>query len=379
MQSYLQALQSDHQEVTNLIESISNRVKRRDLEGLLESVSRAVELRGDRADLRTLLTQLTQRQEKLIRQRDEAYHQSKRLLDQGRAKEALELVHTVKATDLRRTDLELKRRLEQAVQAEEELAALLKAAKADNVLEPEEVLALLAGAEKCLRRNPHHEKISALREKWIQRIQRTPEAYSDQLWASLPKSVLRTLPPSILAELPQNVLAGLPSDVLATLPSDVLAELPDIVLQDLPIEVVRKDNAYGEGTKSSGSNRRLLIGLSAGGGALVIALLTWMLWPDAPATPPASVVTGDARQSTDGFTLAGIGMGQLFYSALLLLIICTPVILCVKDAHSWTDAEEAIKASIILSLIIDPIPIFLYVRAYYPYLELADLVNFMLR
>ena len=209
MQSYLQALQSDHDEVTGLIEAISNCVKRRDLDGLLEPVSRAVELRGDRADLRTLLTQLTERQEKLIRQRDEAYHQSKMLLDQGRAKEALELVHTIKASYLRLSDLpdlEFKRRLERVVKAEEELAALVKASKAHNVLEPEEVVAMLAGAEECLRGNPSHEKIKALREQLIQRILSAPDAYSGQQLASLPNYVLKTLSPSILAKLPKNVL-----------------------------------------------------------------------------------------------------------------------------------------------------------------------------
>ena len=39
----------------------------------------------------------------------------------------------------------------------------------------------------------------------------------------------------------------------------------------------------GKGKKSSGQNRGLLIGLSAGGGVLVVALLTWMFWPAGPA------------------------------------------------------------------------------------------------
>ena len=38
----------------------------------------------------------------------------------------------------------------------------------------------------------------------------------------------------------------------------------------------------GKGKKSKSSNRGLLIGLSAGGGVLVVGLLTWLLWPAAP-------------------------------------------------------------------------------------------------
>ncbi|MFM9960134.1 MAG: WD40 repeat domain-containing protein [Planctomycetaceae bacterium] len=47
--------------------------------------------------------------------------------------------------------------------------------------------------------------------------------------------------------------------------------------------VSRKGKINGKGKKSSGSNRGLLIGLSAGGGVLLVALLTWMLWPAGPA------------------------------------------------------------------------------------------------
>ncbi len=47
--------------------------------------------------------------------------------------------------------------------------------------------------------------------------------------------------------------------------------------------VSRKSSVKGKGKKSKSSNRGLLIGLSAGGSVVVVALLAWMLWPAAPA------------------------------------------------------------------------------------------------
>ena len=75
-----------------------------------------------------------------------------------------------------------------------------------------------------------------------------------------------------------------------------------------------KSTARGKGSKkgkmSSGSNRGLLIGLGAGGGLLVVALLAWLLWPvnpdvvaEAPAanaveTPATSGASGTASNAT---------------------------------------------------------------------------------
>ncbi len=69
-------------------------------------------------------------------------------------------------------------------------------------------------------------------------------------------------------------------------------------------EVSRKSTGKGKGKKSKSSNRGLLIGVSAGGGVLVIALLSWMLWPEAPAAnvagdPPANQEQTPAPASGD--------------------------------------------------------------------------------
>jgi hypothetical protein len=83
---YLEQLEIDWAESEELIKTISDRVKRRDLKGLLEQVERAVELRGDRADLQKLVGQLREREEKRRQQRDEACNEAKRLFNTGDGK-----------------------------------------------------------------------------------------------------------------------------------------------------------------------------------------------------------------------------------------------------------------------------------------------------
>ncbi len=78
---YLQQLESDRSESDELIKTISDRVKRRDLKGLLKQVERAFELRGDRTDLDKLAGQLREREKKRRQQRDEACNSSTRLFD----------------------------------------------------------------------------------------------------------------------------------------------------------------------------------------------------------------------------------------------------------------------------------------------------------
>ncbi|MEO2036848.1 MAG: hypothetical protein ABGZ35_32635 [Planctomycetaceae bacterium] len=54
-----------------------------------------------------------------------------------------------------------------------------------------------------------------------------------------------------------------------------------------------KRAAASGGKKSSGSNRGLIIGLSAGGGLLVIALLALAFWPEKPSPEVADASNGD--------------------------------------------------------------------------------------
>ncbi len=71
--------------------------------------------------------------------------------------------------------------------------------------------------------------------------------------------------------------------------------------------VSRKRKGQGKGKKSSGSNRGLLIGLSAGAGMLVVAVLVWLLWPDPGEDNVAADPSGtevETEKLTDPVTVA---------------------------------------------------------------------------
>jgi serine/threonine protein kinase/formylglycine-generating enzyme required for sulfatase activity len=184
--SYLVRLVSDQQESEELIATISERVQRRDLDGLLEQVDRAVELRGDRADLQKLQTQLHDRRDKRlqqrderIKQRDEASLEATRLFDIGDAKGALTMIQSVPSEDLRSSDEPLRRQLENIVAAEDKLTTLVQESKADGVLDPDEVAAMWQAANDYLKMNPRHEKIAGLQQQLEARIQKAPAKYAD--------------------------------------------------------------------------------------------------------------------------------------------------------------------------------------------------------
>jgi WD40 repeat protein/serine/threonine protein kinase len=192
MSELLQRVDSDERESQELLKTIDARVQRDDLDGLLEQVTRAVELRGDRKDLQKLKTQLADRQAKLIRRRNEVFAEAGKLLQRGEAEEALAIIGNVEKVELRSTDLN------EIVQAEDSLAAMLTEAKEYGVVEPEDVLSLLAAADHYLSLNPGHEKISCLRRSLIGKIRKAPDRYGEiPLWLAL------TLSAGVLAEIPR--------------------------------------------------------------------------------------------------------------------------------------------------------------------------------
>jgi len=77
--SRLKQLQSDHEESDELLSQIRTRLKDKELDGLLDLVNRAVELRGDREDLQKLQVKLLDRAEKLARERDSDEDEAMRL------------------------------------------------------------------------------------------------------------------------------------------------------------------------------------------------------------------------------------------------------------------------------------------------------------
>ena len=180
MRRYLRQLRSDHDESTELIQTISDRVKRRDLDGLLEQVNRATELRGDRNDLQKLHIQLIERREKLKRQRDEAFAAAESLLSQGQAKEALAYTKNVSTSELRASDNDLITRLQTIVKAENELTAQVTDSIAGG-LDPEKVVMLLRATVAYLQMNPRHKKITGMQAQLIERIQKSPDRYVAEL------------------------------------------------------------------------------------------------------------------------------------------------------------------------------------------------------
>ena len=213
---YLQQLERDRAESEELIKTISDRVKRRDLKGLLEQVERAVELRGDRTDLQKLAGQLREREEKRRQQRDEACAEAKRRLDTGDAKGALAMIQSVPSEDLRSSDEPLRRQLEKIVAAEDKLTTLVKESKADGVLDPDEVALMWQVTVSYLKLNPRHAKIAGMQQQLEARIQKALWQYAGftelaGFWPTLPADVLNQLPVDVLIQLPADVLNQLPA------------------------------------------------------------------------------------------------------------------------------------------------------------------------
>jgi formylglycine-generating enzyme required for sulfatase activity/serine/threonine protein kinase len=122
--------------------------------------------------------ELTSARDKRIQQRDEAYEEAASLLSQGDARGAYRLIGTVKTSDLRSSDEQLRSQLEKIVAAEDKLTALVKASKADGILDPDEVVAMWQATGSYLELNPRHEKIAGLQQQLEARIQKSPAEYA---------------------------------------------------------------------------------------------------------------------------------------------------------------------------------------------------------
>jgi hypothetical protein len=236
---------------------ISDRVQRRELDDLLEQVDRALDLRGDRADLQKLaqqlrdrkekrrqqrdaaFQQLRDREEKQRQQRDMAFRQAEELLSAGDAKGGLsairsvnlkdpsdvslerrlkELVAAVDAEDgdlcqdsraidpkdLRPSHFLLERRLEELVAAEDSLSDLVQRCKADGLYESDEVIEMYLAAAGYLKQNPRHEKIGAMQDQLLSRMLKPNclSKASEVHLSKLPQDLLIQLPPAILSQLP---------------------------------------------------------------------------------------------------------------------------------------------------------------------------------
>ena len=181
----LQELRSQAGESKQLLETIKGRIAARDLDGLLELATRALTLRGDRADLRKLVAQLEERDEKLRDQRSKAFAAAQRLFEAGDAKAAMEQVAPFR-TGLAADQVEIQDFLQQALEEEAKLSQLLTAAKADGTITPDEVVLLANQAARCLEKNPNHARINALRQQLVDRIEKKPSDFAQKVEALMP-------------------------------------------------------------------------------------------------------------------------------------------------------------------------------------------------
>ena len=145
---------SRHEEADRLIAEIAAKIKRKELDGLLPLVERAVELRGDRQDLITIRSQLTER-------RDHRVARAQSAMAIGDARAAAAFLKGAAEDDLGQQAAMIEQ-VRQTAAIETRLSEVLKEAKADGVVTPAEAHNVLAVCEEYLRLNPHAAKVKEL-------------------------------------------------------------------------------------------------------------------------------------------------------------------------------------------------------------------------
>jgi hypothetical protein len=181
----LHELRTQAEESNQLLDTIKGRIAARDLDDLLELATRALTLRGDRADLRKLVAQLEERETKLREQRNKAFANAQRLFGAGDAKAAMEQLAPL-SSGLTPSQKHFKEFLKGVAWHEDELIRLLAAAKADGTITANEVVSLANQTVRCLQMNPRHGKIAELLQQLVDRIERNPADYTNRIEPLLP-------------------------------------------------------------------------------------------------------------------------------------------------------------------------------------------------
>ncbi len=161
---YLAGLVAKKAELESLMQVIKQRVKDRNLNGLLEQVNRAAKLDGSSQPIQKLQSQLRKRDAARKEKYDEIHQRASEQLAEGNAKAALRTVSQTKEDGFPDKLRELKKKLTNLVELENELVGLVKEAKADGVIDAIEVYKLLPKAEHYLKLNPHKKSINKLVE-----------------------------------------------------------------------------------------------------------------------------------------------------------------------------------------------------------------------
>lgn len=141
-------------ESDELIATIASRIGRKEIDGLIPVVERAIALRGDRQDLAKIRGQLVER-------RDARLTRALAAMKAGDVQTASKALAGAAVEDLGE-EVQLLDRVTRAAAAEERLLGLVKDAKADGVVSGDEARTILKVGEECLAVNPASEKAKVL-------------------------------------------------------------------------------------------------------------------------------------------------------------------------------------------------------------------------
>jgi len=144
------------EESDKLIAEIQGMVKCKEVVGLLDLVSQAVRLRGDRADLREL-------RDNLVELDLRRFSKARAALESGDTQAAIQALPACpQDTDECRPADQLRSWIELSAGLESELVALFRPSKSDGRFDVATITAILEIGEQCLYVNPHSKKANAL-------------------------------------------------------------------------------------------------------------------------------------------------------------------------------------------------------------------------
>jgi hypothetical protein len=149
---------SRQEESQQLIATIRDRIRTKELDGLLPIVERARQLRGDRSDLQTMLRQLTER-------RDRQVSRAQAAMDAGDAQSAAKALGGISAAELGSAGYQLFERVQESIFFESRLATAVKDAKADGTVTSAEAGVIMSFCEDCLSVNASNKFVQSLMEQ----------------------------------------------------------------------------------------------------------------------------------------------------------------------------------------------------------------------
>jgi len=159
VQAALDRVGEKHAEVSRLERLVKSRITTRELSDLLPAVNKLLALRPDRADVRKLCSQLEERQQRLIAQRDDAVGRARNHLDSRDYESALALLRKVDGS-VETPDVEYLR--SEAATSLKRLQALMQ--EISLATKDKEFDGLLDKVEEALRLKPGHGELAKLRE-----------------------------------------------------------------------------------------------------------------------------------------------------------------------------------------------------------------------